>query len=129
MARRGTQVAFIARVAVPIVLGLVFLGYILDALFPVNDPNAQGVYNGLIIVSLILSVAFAGELAAALYGRRPIWRTWAILLGATVAIWILGVVLHNYLPRPELAYLGAPACRTLPPHRFRAATRRSIERS
>lgn len=103
MARRNTQVQFIARVALPIVLGLLFVAYVLDALFPLADPDAMGVYNGLTVVSLVLTAGLAGLLASALYARNPNWRVWAIYLGVTAAIWAAGVALHLYLPRPFTA--------------------------
>lgn len=104
MARRSTETSDIARRYAPIVLGILLAAFIIDALFT-RSPEEIGVYNGLTIVALFFSAVFASLFVAALLGRREVWRLWAILLGATIGIWIAGALMHIYLPPIQLKLL------------------------
>jgi len=101
MARRPTEFADIARQVGPIVLGVLLGAFIINALFT-RSPEQAGVYNGLTIIALFLTVSFAALLASALVGRRRAWRLYAILLGATVGVWVAGVIMQTYLPPIQL---------------------------
>lgn len=94
-----TEVTDAARQIAPFVLGALFLAYIIVALFP-PTPTASGIFNALSVISLFLSVAFAGFLANALYRQRESWRLWAVLLGISLGIWAAGYGLFSLLPRP-----------------------------
>ncbi len=90
-----------ARRVAPIVLGVLLAAFFIDALFT-RSPEQLGVYSGLTIISLFLAATTGSLLIVSLIRGRPAWRLWAILLGATVGVWIAGALMFNYLPPIQL---------------------------
>ncbi len=93
----------LARSLASVVLGVLLLGYVLDALYLRRFPDATAeVYKGLLVASLALATIFGSLFLVTWVQRQTLWRTWAILLVATAIITAIGIGGHRWAQPREV---------------------------
>jgi membrane-bound acyltransferase YfiQ involved in biofilm formation len=90
MTTNRTLLGWTAPDAIPVFLGLLLLGYILQ-----SGPGATVHDTMLVILSLVLAAAFAALFVATHLAHGPLQRTWFILLIATLVVFLAGLTAHE----------------------------------
>ena len=99
MTSNRALLAWAIRDIVPVIQGLLLLGFLGDGLLLQHGPEPTALYTTLMVTALLLAGALALWMIASYQAHDPTWRTCGILLVATLAVVLAGMAVHELSPR------------------------------